>query len=36
MNETVEVDFLNRALAAATTDTGATMTEIVTGLVNPV
>ena len=30
--ETVEVDFLNRSLAAATTDTGATMTEIVTGL----
>ena len=32
--ETVEVDFLNRALAAATTDTGATMTEIVTGMRN--
>ena len=34
--ETVEVDFLNRALAAASTDTGATMTEIVTGLRNQI
>jgi flagellin len=34
--ETVEVDFLNRSLAAATTDTGATMTEIVTGLRNQI
>ena len=32
--ETISVDFLNRALAAASTDTAATMTEIVAGMRN--
>jgi flagellin len=34
--ETNDIDFLNRALTAAATDTGATMTEIVTGMRNQV